>query len=64
MQNNDWRTDNWAGYIDYNSRHHYQFPRSAREAGFYYGPTQDDGEPGWYIFVVIMIIVGGLYWLG
>lgn len=64
MTNKDWRTDNWAGYTDYNSRHHSQFPRSAREAGFYYGPTQDDDEPGRYFFVVIMIIVGILYWLG
>jgi hypothetical protein len=60
----DPRTDNWAGYKDYNSSHHHRFPRSAREAGFYYGPSKDDAEPVWPVLLVVAILVGCIYWLG
>ena len=62
--NKDSRTDNWAGYTDYNSRAHSSFPRSAKEAGFYYGPTKDDDGPVWPVLLVFAIIIGCIYWLG
>lgn len=65
MQNTDWRTDNWAGHRDPGrDPKNYQFPRSAREAGFYYGPVEEDSGSVWPLYVGLAIIVGLLYWLG
>jgi hypothetical protein len=62
---NDWRTDNWAGRRDPASNpNNHRFPRSAREAGFYYGPTEDDEGPVWPMYVALAIIIGLIYWLG
>jgi hypothetical protein len=62
MINRDSRTDNWAGHRDYNSSKFHSFPRSAREAGFYYGPYKK--ERTWPIYVAFVVIVGLLYWVG
>ena len=62
MMNKDWRTDNWAGYRDYNSSKFHSFPRSAREAGFYYGPEKE--ESIWPSIIGLAIVIGLLYWLG
>ena len=62
---NDWRTDNWAGHRDPASNpNNHRFPHSAREAGLYYGPTQDDDGPVWPMYVALVIIIGLIYWLG
>jgi hypothetical protein len=61
----DWRTDNWAGRRPPTSNpNNLRFPRSAREAGFYYGPTEDDEGPVWPMYVALAIIIGLIYWLG
>jgi hypothetical protein len=62
--NKDSRTDNWAGHRDYNRSNYHNFPRTAREAGFYYGPTYDDDGPYWPVYIALAIIVGLIYWLG
>jgi hypothetical protein len=65
MINKDSRTDNWAGRRDPTSNpNNFRFPRSAREAGFYYGPDKDDDGPVWPMYAALAIIVGVLYWLG
>lgn len=61
----DPRTDNWAGRRDPASNpNNFRFPRSAREAGFYYDPVEQDHEPVWPVLLVVAIIVGCIYWLG
>ena len=62
--NKDSRTDNWAGHRDYNRSNYHSFPRTAREAGFYYGREPADTEITWPIFLLATIIVGAIYWLG
>lgn len=62
----DWRTDNWAGHRDPGrDPKNYSFPRSAREAGFYYGPEQKE-EPN-MIFIIIcllILVMGCIAWAG
>jgi len=62
--NNDSRTDNWAGRRDPGSDpRNYTFPRSAREAGFYYGPYKKDRST-LYAVLSTIILVGLIFWLG
>ena len=63
MRSNDSRTDNWAGRRDPGSDpNNFRFPRSAREAGFYYGPYKK--ERVWPVYVAFVVIIGLLYWVG
>lgn len=64
MGNKDSRTDNWAGHRDYNTRHYGSFPRSAKEAGFYYGPEKKEPNVMFYICIMLIIIVGCIAWAG
>jgi hypothetical protein len=60
--NNDSRTDNWAGRRDPGTDpKNFRFPRSAREAGFYYVPeAQQEKEPsGWIMALIVAWIVLG-----
>lgn len=61
--NKDSRTDNWAGRRDPGTDpKHYRFPRSAREAGFYYGPYEKDHSDTIMVFILLFIL-GVLLWL-
>lgn len=63
MRYNDPRTDNWAGRRDPGSDpNNFRFPRSAREAGFYYGPYKK--ESVWPVYVALVVFIGLLYWVG
>ena len=64
MRSNDPRTDNWAGHTDYNSRHHSSFPRSAKEAGFYYGPEKKEPNMIFVIILMLIIVLGCVAWAG
>lgn len=64
MENKDWRTDNWAGHRDYNSSHYSKFPRSAKEAGFYYGPEKKEPNVMFIICIMLIIFVGCIAWVG
>jgi hypothetical protein len=61
--NKDSRTDNWSGRRDPGSDpRNYNFPRSAREAGFYYTQqSNQEKEPsGWIVALIIAWIVLGI----
>jgi hypothetical protein len=59
----DWRTDNWAGRRPPTSNpNNLRFPRSAREAGFYYGPYKKDHSDT-IVVLLLLFIVGVLLWL-
>ena len=64
MGNKDSRTDNWAGYTDYNRSSYHSFPRTAREAGFYYGPEKKQPNTMFYICIMLIIILGSIAWVG
>ena len=70
--NNDSRTDNWAGRRDPGTDpRNYQYPRSAREAGFHYvaESQQEKDISGWIVSLIAAWIVLGavimenLHWL-
>lgn len=64
MGNKDSRTDNWAGYRDYNSRSYSSFPRSAKEAGFYYGPEKKEPNMMFWIIIMFILVLGCIAWAG
>lgn len=66
MHNKDSRTDNWSGRRDpANNPNNTRFPRSAREAGFYYTQqsNQEKELSGWIVALIIAWIVLGIIML-
>ncbi len=63
IENKDSRTDNWAGHRDYNRSNYHSFPRSAREAGFYYGHEKKEPNIMFYICIMLIILMGCIAWV-